>query len=316
MRKAFTLIELLVVIAIIAILAAILFPVFAQAKMAAKGTVNLSNQKQIGLSILMYGTDSDDTFPLAQRDEPSNAALFGMSTWNVDVQPYMKNWGVMRHPLNSFTPSDKTLVPWNQILHYGVVPRAENSGSTTSWGARGYFQANTGTGSFSRRICGSAPCNYTGAFGTGCLPSGSQCSLGAGDRMVPSLSQTAIANPATGLLAAEGANWDLWMQLGVENPLTYGVYWNPPVYDVGGVASFHMAGPHARKLGHPQAPDGACSPANVCDGFNLGIVNGVSTFVAADGHAASQEYRGRLMQTATLPDGTVVIKCMWPAGGF
>ncbi|HEY0868732.1 MAG TPA: prepilin-type N-terminal cleavage/methylation domain-containing protein, partial [Fimbriimonas sp.] len=60
--KAFTLIELLVVIAIIAILAAILFPVFAQAKVAAKKTSVISNAKQMGLSQLMYGADSDDLF--------------------------------------------------------------------------------------------------------------------------------------------------------------------------------------------------------------------------------------------------------------
>jgi prepilin-type N-terminal cleavage/methylation domain-containing protein len=56
-QKAFTLIELLVVIAIIAILAAILFPVFAQAKAAAKKTNDLSNQKQLGLGMLMYAGD-------------------------------------------------------------------------------------------------------------------------------------------------------------------------------------------------------------------------------------------------------------------
>ena len=62
-RRAFTLIELLVVIAIIAILAAILFPVFAQAKVAAKKAVSLSNVKQQGLAIVMYGGDTDDMMP-------------------------------------------------------------------------------------------------------------------------------------------------------------------------------------------------------------------------------------------------------------
>ncbi|MEQ1935241.1 MAG: prepilin-type N-terminal cleavage/methylation domain-containing protein, partial [Fimbriimonadaceae bacterium] len=59
-QSAFTLIELLVVIAIIAILAAILFPVFAQAKEAAKRTACLSNARQIGMSVKMYLGDNDD----------------------------------------------------------------------------------------------------------------------------------------------------------------------------------------------------------------------------------------------------------------
>lgn len=73
MKKAFTLIELLVVIAIIAILAAILFPVFAQAKAAAKKTAALSNQKQIGLAVLQYMTDFDDVFPRNDDCQPGTA---------------------------------------------------------------------------------------------------------------------------------------------------------------------------------------------------------------------------------------------------
>ncbi|MCW5940501.1 MAG: prepilin-type N-terminal cleavage/methylation domain-containing protein [Fimbriimonadaceae bacterium] len=63
MRRAFTLIELLVVIAIIAILAAILFPVFAQAKTAAKKTAQISNTKQIGTGMMIYMGDHDDRYP-------------------------------------------------------------------------------------------------------------------------------------------------------------------------------------------------------------------------------------------------------------
>src|SRR5579859_5981736 len=65
LQKAFTLIELLVVIAIIAILASILFPVFAQAKAAAKKAACLSNDKQLALADIMYTNDYDDLFPMA-----------------------------------------------------------------------------------------------------------------------------------------------------------------------------------------------------------------------------------------------------------
>jgi prepilin-type N-terminal cleavage/methylation domain-containing protein/prepilin-type processing-associated H-X9-DG protein len=86
-RAGFTLIELLVVIAIIAILAAILFPVFAQAREKARSSTCLSNQKQIGLAFGMYGQDYDETFP--------NAVLIDKGTgnevwWEALVQPYIK----------------------------------------------------------------------------------------------------------------------------------------------------------------------------------------------------------------------------------
>lgn len=88
----FTLIELLVVIAIIAILAAILFPVFAQAREKARQTSCLSNMKQIGLALYMYVQDHDETMPYAFAQIPP---INGGTTWNIpyDMQilPYVKN---------------------------------------------------------------------------------------------------------------------------------------------------------------------------------------------------------------------------------
>ena len=84
-RRAFTLIELLVVIAIIAILAAILFPVFAQAREAARSTACLSNLKQIGLGIHMYAGDYDEQFPDGGYGAPRNWEV------NHDVNPYAPN---------------------------------------------------------------------------------------------------------------------------------------------------------------------------------------------------------------------------------
>ena len=89
--RGFTLIELLVVIAIIAILAAILFPVFAQARAKARQTACLSNMKQIGTAIAMYTQDYDEYYPV--NNMAFNAAndyqVWG--SWMQEVQPFMKN---------------------------------------------------------------------------------------------------------------------------------------------------------------------------------------------------------------------------------
>jgi prepilin-type N-terminal cleavage/methylation domain-containing protein/prepilin-type processing-associated H-X9-DG protein len=95
---AFTLIELLVVIAIIAILAAILFPVFAQAKLMAKKTAGLSNMKQIILASQMYLTDFDDSYHLIRKIEPTGDPLNWANGSEEMLHPYMKNMGIHADP--------------------------------------------------------------------------------------------------------------------------------------------------------------------------------------------------------------------------
>jgi prepilin-type N-terminal cleavage/methylation domain-containing protein len=141
-KRAFTLIELLVVIAIIAILAAILFPVFAQAKVAAKKTADLSNNKQINLSTQIYLNDSDDLYPLQSgaisttgqwgyaqgqmlipynwSTEPAtaNQYQFSMGMANNTIQPYAKNYPILGSPGGTTDPYG----PGGAVAPAGYLP--------------------------------------------------------------------------------------------------------------------------------------------------------------------------------------------------
>lgn len=103
-RNGFTLIELLVVIAIIAILAAILFPVFAQARDKARGTACLSNMKQAALAITMYQQDYDETIPLGNQEVVGEVYNYDMS-WINAVQPYVKNLQMFVCPNGAYDAS-------------------------------------------------------------------------------------------------------------------------------------------------------------------------------------------------------------------
>lgn len=113
--RGFTLIELLVVIAIIAILAAILFPVFAQAKEAAKNTACLSQSRQIGMSVKLYLGDHDDTMPIfyAYNSVPP-AGADGHKGIEVLLLPYMKNKQIFKSPLDQGGPYTAVDVPGAQ----------------------------------------------------------------------------------------------------------------------------------------------------------------------------------------------------------
>jgi prepilin-type N-terminal cleavage/methylation domain-containing protein/prepilin-type processing-associated H-X9-DG protein len=125
-RKAFTLIELLVVIAIIAILAAILFPVFAQAKAAAKRTAALSNAKQTGLAHLMYDTDNDGMFAIG-----SGGCWWGPldGNWVYETQPYIKSIPLLQSPLDS-----KSQATWPTWMH------SQSGAVNISFVANGYMK--------------------------------------------------------------------------------------------------------------------------------------------------------------------------------
>lgn len=94
-RSGFTLIELLVVIAIIAILAAILFPVFARAREKARQASCLSNEKQLALAVLMYASDYDDRHPAVYDD---GHPVLGRRIWADKIMPYIKNTEILLCP--------------------------------------------------------------------------------------------------------------------------------------------------------------------------------------------------------------------------
>jgi len=177
-RRAFTLIELLVVIAIIAILAAILFPVFAQAKAAAKKTSDLSNQKQMATGSLIYSGDSDDIFVAngeglarlnAKNDWDTMTPFTGQNNF------YGTNYGAgVNAPLGFMDPNSvqnwgREMYPYIKSMDMLVSPGAQNDSNAA------YAPVRT------------LPAGVTGTPGRTSY---------AMNGCVSSKSQTAVANPA------------------------------------------------------------------------------------------------------------------------
>ncbi len=151
-RKAFTLIELLVVIAIIAILAAILFPVFSQAREKARQATCVSNMKNIGLALTQYVQDYDESFP-AERTPCWNGWRTSRNAlaWFEQLDPYLRNLDVLRCPTARFEwqwrancfpghPNHDLFKRSNRRVNYGFNEALHNShptfadGSGDPWG--------------------------------------------------------------------------------------------------------------------------------------------------------------------------------------
>jgi prepilin-type N-terminal cleavage/methylation domain-containing protein/prepilin-type processing-associated H-X9-DG protein len=175
-QKAFTLIELLVVIAIIAILAAILFPVFAQAKAAAKKTQSISNLKQIGTAWIMYGDNYDDVVMRVSTSMGPGKTAYFWGSWDGTtlrpeeglLYPYTKSKGIQADPTfpnelrkqigqtgygynyNYFSPSTYD-ANWNEIpvpVNYTQIGKPAETVTFASSASMGFsapyvLQANT-----------------------------------------------------------------------------------------------------------------------------------------------------------------------------
>ncbi|HEY0867037.1 MAG TPA: prepilin-type N-terminal cleavage/methylation domain-containing protein [Fimbriimonas sp.] len=151
MRRAFTLIELLVVIAIIAILAAILFPVFAQAKESAKKTRALAQMRQLGTAVMMYAGDYDDMFVPASIRVPT-VPVQDPTVWPPLVQPYAKNKEIFLVPGTDASFADSWATRKNQNIGYSdatgydawsvAVPGAAAPGTEGFTSAASFSQAD------------------------------------------------------------------------------------------------------------------------------------------------------------------------------
>jgi len=141
MRRGFTLIELLVVIAIIAILAAILFPVFARAREKARQASCQSNLKQIGLGFKMYTSDYDERYPMCTLRMTGNPRIFPCPyaptvllrdlRWTETIYPYVKNVDVYVCPSDGINRA---------------IPTADADGTIWSYGRNyGYFNGDKAT---------------------------------------------------------------------------------------------------------------------------------------------------------------------------
>ena len=221
-HSGFTLIELLVVIAIIAILAAILFPVFAQARDKARSTSCLSNEKQIALGLLQYTQDYDEMFPLATNEvapdgKSAPTRLYDI-TWIKATDPYVKSAAIYLCPSakyfgrdiessavgdeagaysgslsNSFAVANRH----GNIWDYGMTPRARY---LSSW------DTAVDDYSYTNEINGQTAL-YDGIGGFNGVGTSFKCALDSSG-VVNSLGQAGITRPSETALIIETRSWD------------------------------------------------------------------------------------------------------------
>jgi prepilin-type N-terminal cleavage/methylation domain-containing protein len=269
-KKAFTLIELLVVIAIIAILAAILFPVFAQAKESAKNTKLLSNVKQIGTAHMMYAADYDDLWSPTMASHPSLPIDLG---WQDLIQPYMKNYDIVVHPKRRPIVAGTQYTSWLRLQDMALVPRAYTSGASIPMN-NGYWEG----------IHLGEDVRYTGIAGFVNLDANFPDWLSRVH--FASLSTAGIEDVSGTALVFEGNNWDVWWSVMgtfgdlANGPMRWCVKWVPRDWNRNG-DDYGWAGPTT-----------LTRPIDKRDGTWCAVGRGRTTYVATDTSARSTDVRG------------------------
>ncbi|HSI71921.1 MAG TPA: prepilin-type N-terminal cleavage/methylation domain-containing protein [Fimbriimonas sp.] len=298
-RRAFTLIELLVVIAIIAILAAILFPVFAQAKDAAKKTSCVSNSKQTALAAMMYSNDFDDILP---RHDNNGSCIYGQSPcdspdwgdmrppgdlaanyqrgggvmyWGA-IEPYHKNTGISICPQLGKTQWSSLIPNW-PALTGNPVPTGGYSSSLET-----YYYNTLGQMALNMLVVDYGPA----ALGhNNARPGAPKGNLGA------------IQTPAGVILSAAESTWD-WNGQALSGNLGNGLVW--PSYPSTACVNYWQDGwtryPHTGKSG----------PANYADMNRIAAnpnLQGQAVFSFCDGHVKTMKYTAA-EKCVPLPTGT------------
>ena len=211
-RFAFTLIELLVVIAIIAVLAAILFPVFAQARAKARQATCTSNLRQITDGIMMYEQDNDFLGPINRDCAPQTACMAGRSNvgWIDLVQPYLKSLAVFKCPQDSTAPVPvpPTVVPFLSALPgQGFVwgdPTANPGGQNRCSYGRNIVLANIGINAAADSAI-QYPSNTILVFDFAANSGGGIGYVGQSSREQASTVWNIVRNPATQTIGASCA---------------------------------------------------------------------------------------------------------------
>jgi prepilin-type N-terminal cleavage/methylation domain-containing protein len=273
-KRAFTLIELLVVIAIIAILAAILFPVFAQARAAARQISCVSNTKQSNLGALMYAQDYDEMLPQLDNngaciygnnpcakpdwgDAGPNTVMQGYMYWNV-VQPYIKN-----NQLTYCPEAGKT--NWQQAVAQSASIFGNN------WGTYDPARESVYIGAVSQQALNIQVINWWGL-----IPGYSRADNANG-------ALAAISRPAEIVLSVGDSTWDgdLAPQLAIGNT---GVWPYRP-----GTSCANLGGPAGWTWYVHKGTSRRGYPSGVQ--YNTGINSGMASISFSDGHVKSMKYQ-------------------------